>query len=118
MARGTLRSKLVWLVAAVAFVVAASYALGGDDVFRQMRARLRAFMEPPTPAQVQRAVAAEARQAAIDSIVRADTTHASRADAPASLAFIVKLIGATLGGVTILVVASTRWSSSQARERR
>lgn len=99
----------------VAFIIAAAYALGGASVFGQMRARLRAFMEPPTPAQVQRAVVAEARQAAIDSAIRADTAQRPRSDPPASLGFVVRLVGATLAGVIVLLVASTRWASTAAR---
>ena|SRR5579885_992524 len=120
MPRDSTRRTLVVTISILIFAIGAPYALGGGAVFRQMRARIRAFMEPPTPAQIQRAVAAEARQAAIDSIVRADTTHAPRADPPASLGFIAKLIAATLGGVIILVVASTRWGApaSDARDRR
>lgn len=118
MARGTVRKTLLWLACAVAFLLAAAYALGGGAAFRQMRARLRAFMEPPTPAQIQRAVIAERRQELVDSIVRADTAHAPHSDPPASLGFILKVVAVTIGGVVILVVASTRWAGPEAPERR
>ena len=115
MARGMFRKTLLLLVCAAAFILAAAYALGGSAAFRQMRARVRAFMEPPTPAQIQGAVAAERRQALVDSMVRADTAHGPRSDPPASLGFILKLVGVTLGGVIILVVASTRWAGPVSR---
>lgn len=113
MARHSVRRPIAWLAGVLVFALASAYALGGASVFRGMRARIRAFLEPPTPAQIQTAVAVEAQRAAFDSAVRADTAHMPRSDPPASLAFILEVMTGTVGGVLVLLVASIHWSRAR-----
>jgi hypothetical protein len=104
--------RSISIIGIVVFAAGAAYVLGGADMYRELRTRAKAFMEPPTPAQIQRAVAVEAQQARADSIARADTAnHTQRSDPPASLGFILAVVGATLGGLFVLIVLSTRWAA-------
>ena len=48
--------RLRWLLVSIGFVLAAAYALGGGSGFRQFRARVRSFLEPPTASEMRRAV--------------------------------------------------------------
>jgi hypothetical protein len=106
------RGKLIYLMCVVAFVVGATYAVGGASTFRRLRARLRAFMEPPTPAQVQQATAAAEEQAVIDSLTRTDTSLRREAR-PASPRMILTIFAFALGGTVVLFVGSARWASKR-----
>lgn len=110
------RRTLVGLLCILGFAVAATYAVGGASTFTRLRARIRAFMEPPTPAQMQQATAA-VQQTTIDSVNRADTAARRRAE-PASLRVIFTMIGAALALTVLLLIASTRWPSTRPQARR
>jgi hypothetical protein len=106
------RGTLVYLICVVAFVIGATYAVGGASTFRRLRARVRALMEPPTPAQMQQATAAAQEQAVIDSLTRADTSlrHEER---PASPRMILTIFAFALGGTVVLLLGSAWWASKR-----
>jgi hypothetical protein len=106
------RGKLIYVLSVVAFIVGATYAVGGATTFRRLGARVRAFMEPPTPAQMQQATAAAQEQAVIDSLTRADTSLRHEAH-PASSRSMLMIVGIALGGTLVLLLGSARWASKR-----
>jgi hypothetical protein len=106
-----MRRKLGAALFVVGFALAAVYAVGGSAAFSRVRARIRAFMEPPTPIQMEQAVAASQQQSAIDSAQR-DTVGGHQA-APASLGAMLVMMGIALGGVFLLLVLSARWPTTK-----
>jgi hypothetical protein len=109
-----MRRTLAMTLFVLAFAVAAVYAVGGASTFSRLRARIRAFMEPPTTSQIQQAVAREQRQATADSVQREDTVGTHQA-APASAGGMLLMMGVALGAVFILLIVSTRWPASKSR---
>ncbi|HXT16350.1 MAG TPA: hypothetical protein VN706_12010 [Gemmatimonadaceae bacterium] len=107
-------ARLGWTLATLIFVIGAAYVLGGNDELRQLNRSIRRWMDPPTQAQMQRAVAAEAQQASIDSITRADTVG-RHADAPASPRFILATFSIAFAVVAATFLASIRWTISVPR---
>src|SRR5436190_12919837 len=105
-----------WVVGGIVFLIGATYAVGGATAFSDVRARVRAWLQPPSARQMQGAADVAAQQAAVDSAVRADTVHSQRQGQRASLGFMLGLIGATVGAIVILIIAST-WTPSSTGKR-
>jgi hypothetical protein len=107
-----MRRRLAIALFVLGFAVAAVYAVGGAATFSRVRARIRAFMEPPTTSQIQRAVARAQQQAAADSAQRQDTVGSHQA-APASFGSMLGMMGVALAIILILLIVSTRWPASK-----
>jgi len=94
---------LLWTVATVAFVLAATYAIGGRAAFRRMLdarrravATIQATLQPPSPADVRGTVA--------------DTATAPRIEGaePVSVAFITTTIVGVIGFAIIMFYVTGR----------
>ena len=91
------------MVATVAFVLAATYAIGGRAAFRRMLdarrravATIQASLQPPSPADLRGTVA--------------DTATAPRVEGadPVSVAFIAATIGGVLGLAVVMFYVTGR----------
>ena len=105
---GRVNRRLLRVAALLVFAVAAFYALGGSQSLARLRARIRAMMEPPTPREMQVAVANAQRQAAIDSATRAITTKDDPTQRPATLGFMAAVIGGAVALVAGFALVSAR----------
>lgn len=103
------KRRLVTLLLTLTVVVGGAYALGGADVYRSLRDRVRAWGEPPTPRQLQAAAAFAAARKIQDSIERAPANQPKVVERPASLGYAIGIIGAAIGLVLLLLVISTVW---------
>ena len=93
-------------------VIGGAYALGGADVYRSLRARVRSWTEPPTPRELQAAAAFAAARAVQDSIERVPTDKPKGVERPVSLGYAVGIIAIAMVFVAILLVVSTIWPRS------
>ena len=103
------KRRLIGLLLTLFVVLGGAYALGGADVFRSFRARVRSWGEPPTPREMQAAAAFAAARKIQDSIEKAPTDAPKGVARPESLGFAVGLIGVAVGFVLIVLVVSTIW---------
>lgn len=103
------KRRLVALLLTLFVVIGGGYALGGADVYRSVRDRVRAWGEPPTPRQLQAAAAFAAARKIQDSIERAPANQPKVVDHPASLGFAIGLIGGAIVFVLLVLVVSTLW---------
>lgn len=103
------KRRLISLLLTLFVVIGGAYALGGADVYRSLRDRVRAWGEPPTPRQLQAAAAFAAARKIQDSIERAPANQPKVVQHPASLAYAIGLIGAAIGFVLVVLVVSTLW---------
>jgi len=104
------RRRLAWGVAVVAFAVAATYVIGGQELVRQLirrsrevRAQAATALQPPTQAEMQRVVTDTARAGSQEF-----------SGTPVSIG----LVASWIGSVMIVVVAMFYLTGRAPRKRR
>ena len=98
------RRVVLWIVAVTAFLAASAYVVGGRELMRrflQVRSNATAALQPPTPADMQRAVA--------DTGATRETTVVSRVSLP---------IMAVLIGSILVIVISLFYLTGRPRAKR
>lgn len=100
----------MWVTAAVTFIVAATYVIGGQELVRQlirrsreMRSQAATVLQPPTQAELQRVATDTARTAP---------------EAPSGTPVSIGLVASWIGGVMIVVVAMFYATGRAPRKRR
>jgi hypothetical protein len=84
---------VLWIVAVAAFLAASAYAIGGRELMRrllQVRSNATAALQPPTPAEMQRAVADT-------GATREKQTEVSRVSIP--------MMAVLIGSILVIVVS-------------
>jgi len=101
---------LLWSFLALAVV----YAVGGAQGFRRARRWMRAFLEPPTPAEMARARRADsAAQAQAAAAPPLPTGAAAVGGEPTPVGTIVLVIGGVLAGALVLALVTGRRSTGR-----
>jgi hypothetical protein len=88
-----------WPLFIAGFLTASVYAVGGPRLFR-FRARAAALLEPPTDAEMQRAV---------DTLAQSIAPARIPGNEPAPLSLMLVATGLVILATCLLVFASTRW---------
>jgi hypothetical protein len=106
------------LLLTVGILAAVIYAVGGPQAFRRGSQWMRAFLEPPTPAQMERARVRDSVAQAAGPAAQLPTGAAMHGEKPPSVALMAGVIVGVLGGSVLLALATGRRRSRQSGEAR